>query len=129
MSEASTRDEELFARLRDLALVDLEAAVGHQEPARAAELADALASDLEHALVQARERAIDLVAEIRGGGDPLVLVGVSRESRGRDGGREIAARAVSRLTARATACATLARLDELAARVVPRLVEADRRRA
>lgn len=129
MSDTVPPDEELFARLRDLALVDLDAAVGHPGPARAAALAEALATDIEHALGEARQRAIGLVAEIRGSGDPLVLAGVSRESRARDGGREIAAQAVDRLHARAAACSTLARLDELAARVVPRLLEADRRRS
>jgi hypothetical protein len=123
-----TGDEELFARLRDLSLVDLDAATSHPEPARAAELATALALDLEQALNDARERALGLSAEIRGGGDPLGLAGVSRESRARDGGRQVEAQAVSRLQARAVACTTLARLDELAARLVPRLLEADRRR-
>jgi hypothetical protein len=128
MSDQASHDEALFARLRDLSLVDLDAATAHAEPTRAAELATAMAADMEDALAMARQRSLTLSTEIRGGGDPLVLAGVSRQSRGRDGGREVAAQAVSRLQARATACTTLARLDELAARLVPRLLEADRRR-
>jgi len=122
MSTGDVRsDERLMARLRDLALVDVDALVAGRD-----DLLEPLADDLADALSCARARAAGLVAELRGA-DPLGLARASRAVRLRDGGRELEARAVVGLRGRQQAAAALARLDELSARVVPRLFEVERR--
>lgn len=114
-------DEQLMARLRDLALIDVDAVVRGRP-----ELLPHLADDLCDALAQARARAAALTAELRGA-DPLSLSAGPRELRLRDGGRDLEARAVVGLRGRQQAASALARFDELAARVVPRLFEVERR--
>lgn len=127
MTEAAADDEALVMRLRDLALVDVDALLaGVAGDAHAALLA-AHAEDLEDALRAARSRAAELVKLITAG-DPLVLLDAGAPARARDGGRESAERVVRRLAARAAASRALARLDDLAAGLYPRLVDADRRR-
>jgi hypothetical protein len=86
------------------------------------------AEDLEDALRAARARAAEL-SKVINGADPLALLDAGYQVRARDGGREAADRTSRRLAARAAACRALARLDDLASGLYPRLVEADRRRA
>lgn len=115
-------------RLRDLALVDLDALLTGAEGAHYAALLVGHGEDLEDALRTARARAADLQKAITTG-DPMLLLDAGFAIRAKDGGRDAAERAARRLVARAAAARALARLDDLAAGLYPRLVEADRRRA
>jgi hypothetical protein len=129
MSASDTHeDDALIMRLRDLALVDLDALLSGTDGEAYAQLLVTHAEDLEDALRTARARAAELT-KIIVGVDPLVLLDSGFAVRARDGGREAAERTARRLAARAAACRALARLDDLAAGLYPRLVEADRRRA
>jgi len=125
---AAADDEPLLMRLRDLALVDLDALLAGAEGRHYADLLTGHAEDLEDALRAARARAADLMKAITSG-DPMLLLDAGYAARARDGGRDAAERAARRLAARAAACRALARLDDLATGLYPRLVEADRRRA
>jgi len=111
-------DELLSARLRDLALVELDA-LGALAPAYADDVADALR--------EARARIAALRTQL-GGADPLAVVDATPRQRGSDAGAAGAERARDRLLTQAEAARALARLAELAAALVPRLFEADRRR-
>lgn len=129
MSHANQDDESLLARLRDLSLVDIEALLAGASGDRYAELLNAYGDDLQDALRCARQRMTELTAELTGGADPMGVVEMSPQVRARDGGRVLAERTVGRLVDRAAACRALARLDDLTAHLLPRLFEADRRRA
>jgi hypothetical protein len=124
--DAGTVDAPLLLRLRDLGLVDLDALAG----AEAADLTlvEAFAEDVEHALEQARRRMAELEAAAARGPEPLSAVRAGAEVRGREAGAEAAARLARRLESRAQTRRLLARYDDLVARLVPRLFEADRRR-
>jgi len=111
-------DEMLSARLRDLALVELDAL---------GELVGAYADDAADALREARTRIAALRAQLAGA-DPLGVVDAPVRQRGSEAGAGGADRVRDRLLAQAEAARALARLAELAAAVVPRLFEADRRR-
>ena len=115
-------DEALSARLRDLALVELDALVGS-----ASSYAAAFADDVADALREARGRIAALRAQI-GGADPLNVLDVTVRQRASDVGAAGADRVRGRLTVHAEAARSLARLCELAAALVPKLFEADRRR-
>jgi len=129
MSDANQDDETLLARLRDLSLVDLDALLAGASGDQYADLLTAYGEDLQDALVCARARMAELMADVAGGPDPMGVAEMPAETRARDGGRSLADRTVSRLVGRAAACRALARLDENTARLLPRLFEADRRRA
>ncbi|MEZ4401989.1 MAG: hypothetical protein R3B06_18305 [Kofleriaceae bacterium] len=120
-------DEALLRWLRDLALVELDALVSGLAGEAQAAVLQAHADELDRALAAARARAAELVRAI-GAGDPLVALEAGPEVRVRDGGRDGAERVARRLAARGAAARALARLDDLAAGVYPRLVEVDRRR-
>jgi len=124
---AGSDDEALLTRLRDLALVDLDALLVGAAGEHYARLLVAHAEDLEDALRAARSRAAELQRLVAG--DPLTLLEAPYASRARDGGRDAAERSAKRLAQRAQAARALARLDDLAANLFPRLLEADRRRA
>jgi len=124
----SADDEALLTRLRDLALVDLDALLAGAQGEQYAQLLVAHAEDVEDALRAARGRMTELVRAVSST-DPLALLDAGYATRARDGGREAAERVARRLAGRAQACRALARLDDLAANLFPRLVEADRRRA
>lgn len=118
-------DEALVARLRDLALVELDVLLVGTEGVHRAELVAAYAEDLEDALSAARERAQALSHAVAGG-DPLAFLSAGSLSRARDGGERLAETAAAGLTGRAQAGRELARLYELVARLTSRLIEADR---
>jgi hypothetical protein len=124
----SADDEARLTRLRDLALVDLDALLAGVSGEPYAQLLIAHAEDVEDALRAARSRMAEL-AKVVTGADPLSLLDTGYAVRARDGGREAAERVARRLSGRAQSCRALARLDDQAANLVPRLVEADRRRA
>jgi hypothetical protein len=69
------------------------------------------------------------MADVAAGPDPMGVVDMPPEVRARDGGRDLADRTVARLVGRAAACRALARLGDNTAHLLPRLFEADRRRA
>lgn len=125
----STSDEPLLARLRDLALVDVEALLAGVPAERHGALLRAHAGDLADALGEARQRARELMTAVAAGPDPLALLEAGAIARAREGGLAASERAARRLSARAEECRALARLYDLTAHLLPRLLEVDRRRA
>jgi hypothetical protein len=118
-------DEALSLRLRDLALVDLDAlTIGAAAPQ---ELIAAFADDVTDALREARARISALRAAL-GGADPLNVLDLPARTRASDSGAAGAQRVREKLGTHADVARTLARLSELAASLTPKLFEADRRR-
>lgn len=116
-------DEALSTRLRDLALVDLDALVvgGRQD------LVGPFADDVADALREARARIAALRTQL-GGADPLNVLDLAGRQRATDSATAGAARVREKLVSQADAARALARLADLAAALVPKLFEADRRR-
>jgi hypothetical protein len=121
-------DERLLGRLRQLSLIELDSLLGGAGGPRYAELLAAHADDLIDALGQARRRMAELGRELASGPDPLAVLEASPALRARGGGAEGSARLAARLAERAAACRDLARLDDAAALLLPRLFEIERRR-
>jgi hypothetical protein len=117
-------DEALSTRLRDLALVDIDALVLGD---RAQELVAAFADDVADALREARTRIAALRSQL-GGADPLAVLDAATHQRASDAGAAGVDRIRGRLAAQADAARALARLADLAAGLVAKLFEADRRR-
>ncbi|HEY0193877.1 MAG TPA: hypothetical protein VGC42_22325 [Kofleriaceae bacterium] len=117
-------DEALSTRLRDLALVELDALLlGHQPQPLIAAFAD----DVADALREARTRIAALRAQL-GGADPLAILDVAPRQRASDAAAAGVDRIRARLAAQADASRSLARLTDLAANLIGKLFEADRRR-
>lgn len=116
-------DEALSTRLRDLALVELDALIAGDRPSLIAAYAD----DVADALREARARIAALRAQL-GGADPLGVLDAAARQRATDAGAAGAERIRARLATQAEAARALARLADLASALVPRLFEADRRR-
>jgi hypothetical protein len=116
-------DEALSTRLRDLALVELDALIVGAK----AELVEAFADDVADALREARTRIVALRGQL-GGADPLNVLDSTVRQRASDAGTAGADRVRNRLAVQADAARALARLADLAAALVPKLFEADRRR-
>jgi hypothetical protein len=116
-------DEALSARLRDLSLVELDALVAHAK----SDLIGAFADDVADALREARTRIAALRAQL-GGADPLNVLEATVRQRAADTAVKGGNHAASRLVGQAEAARSLARLADLAAALVPKLFEADRRR-
>lgn len=120
--QATDLDEALSTRLRDLALVEIDAlAIGD------AELIAAFADDVADALREARARISALRSQL-GGADPLSVLDVTTRQRASDAGAAGVDRIRARLAAQADAARALARLTDLAAGLTAKLFEADRRR-
>lgn len=119
------RDEALSTRLRDLALVDLDALTAGAPDPRV--MIAAYAEDVLDALREARARLAALKAEL-GGADPLNVLDLAPRQRASDTATPGIERLRTRLSSQAEAARSLARLAELAAALAPRLFEADRRR-
>jgi hypothetical protein len=117
-------DEALSTRLRDLALVEIDALIVGD---RAQELVAAFADDVADALREARTRIAALRSQL-GGADPLTVLDTAPHQRASDAGAAGVDRIRGRLVAQADAARALARLADLAAGLVPKLFEADRRR-
>jgi hypothetical protein len=117
-------DETLSTRLRDLALVEIDALI---QGDRAQELVAAFADDVADALREARARIAALRSQL-GGADPLSVLDVTTRQRASDAGAAGVERIRARLAAQADASRALARLADLAAGLIPKLFEADRRR-
>jgi hypothetical protein len=128
-TRADSGDERLLGRLRQLSLVELDSLLAGASGQRYAELVAAHAGDLLDALEQARRRMNELGREIASGPDPLGVLDAAPAVRARGGaGSEGPARLAARLVDRAGACRDLARLQEAAALLLPRLFEIERRR-
>lgn len=120
-------DDALLTRLRDLALVDLDALTTGLEDAAAAAMTAAHADDIADALAVARRRIGELRAPLAAS-DPLGLLDLPAATKRRGDSRDAAARVAEQLAHRATAARLLARLDDLVAPLVPRYFAAERRR-
>lgn len=116
-------DEALSTRLRDLALVELDALAAGDR----GDLIAAYADDVGDALREARTRIAALRAQLSAP-DPLNVLDTTVRQRASDAGATGADRVRDRLTSQADAARALARLAELAAALVPKYFEADRRR-
>jgi hypothetical protein len=123
-AHAHAHDEALSARLRDLALVEIDALLIGE---RTQDLIAAFADDVADALREARTRIAALRSQL-GGADPLAVLDATTRQRASDAGVAGGDRVRTRLTAQAEASRALARLTELAANLIPKLFEADRRR-
>lgn len=117
-------DEALSTRLRDLALVEIDALIAGDA---AQELVAAFADDVADALREARTRIAALRSQL-GGADPLAVLDAGSRQRASDAGFAGVDRIRARLAAQAEAARALARLTDLAAGLIPKLFEADRRR-
>lgn len=118
-------DEALSTRLRDLALVDLDAlTVGSRDGQL---LIAAFADDVADALRETRARLAALRTSL-GGADPLNVLDLAPRQRASDTATAGALRVREKLASHAEAARSLARLSELAATLTPKLFEADRRR-
>jgi hypothetical protein len=120
-------DEALSTRLRDLALVDIDALTVALDGARGQEVAVAYADDVADALKEARARLVVLRKEM-GGPDPLNVLDLPARQRASDAGHAGAERVKDRLVAPTEAARVFARLAGLTAPLVAKLFEADRRR-
>ena len=120
-------DEALLTRLRDLALVDLDALIAGLDGAAGQQLTGAFADDCADALKEARTRLVALKKELAGP-DPLNVLDLAPRQRASDAAHAGALRVTDRLTQQAEAGRAFARLADLAAALVPKLFEADRRR-
>jgi hypothetical protein len=120
-------DEALSTRLRDLALVDLDALTVGLDGDAGARLAGAYADDVADALREARARIAALRTSL-GGPDPLNVLDLQARQRASDTAHAGAVRVREKLGGQAESARALARLADLAAALVPKLFEADRRR-
>lgn len=120
-------DEALSTRLRDLALVDLDALTIGLAGDAGARLAAAYADDVADALREARARIAALRGQL-GGPDPLNVLDLQPRQRASDAAHAGAVRVRDRLGTQAESARALARLADLAGGLVPRLFEAERRR-
>ena len=120
-------DELLSTRLRDLALVDLDALVVGLDGAAGQALVAAYADDCADALREARNRLVALRKELAGP-DPLNVLDLTARQRASDAGHAGAVRVQDRLVAQSEAARAFARLADLAGGLAGKLFEADRRR-
>jgi len=120
-------DDRLLGRLRQLTLIDLDSLLAGASGASRVELLGAYAGDLIDALRQARARMVELTRAVAAGPDPLAILDATRSVRVRGAAGEGPGRLAARLAERASACRDLARLDEAAALLLPRLFEVERR--
>lgn len=128
MSDPADPADPLLARLRDLSLVDVDDLLAGVPPARHAALLGALADDLADALAAAREQTRALASAVSSGPDPLGILQAAPALRAGEEGRVAGERAARRLADRARKSRALARLYDLTAHLMPRLLEVDRRR-
>jgi hypothetical protein len=124
---ASDPDEALSTRLRDLALVSLDALTIGLDGEAGQDLVAAYAEDVADALREARTRMTALKKELAGP-DPLNVLDLQARQRASDTAHAGAARVTDRLRAQAEAARAFARLADLAAGLAGKLFEADRRR-
>lgn len=120
-------DEPLCTRLRDLALVDLDALTVGLDGAQGQALTAAFAEDVADALREARARLAALRKDLAGP-DPLNVLDMTARQRASDAGHQGAVRITDRLFGQTEAARAFARLAGLTAPLIAKLFEADRRR-
>ncbi len=120
-------DDRLVGRLRQLSLIDLDSLLAGAGGESRVELLGAYAGDLIDALRQARARILELTRAIVGGPDPLAILDATPSVRVRGAAGEGPGRLSARLAERASACRDLARIEEAAALLLPRLFDVERR--
>ena len=125
--QGAESDEALSTRLRDLALVELDALTVGLASADAQVVIATFADDVADALREARTRVAAL-RQALGGPEPLNVLDLQARQRASDAGQAGAQRVRERLSAQAEAARSLSRLADLAACLVGKLFEADRRR-
>lgn len=125
--QGAESDELLCTRLRDLALVELDALTAGLAGGDAQAVIAAFADDVADALREARAR-IAALRQALGGPDPLNVLDLQVRQRASDAGQAGAERVRERLVTQAEAARALSRLADLAACLVNKLFEADRRR-
>jgi hypothetical protein len=116
----------LLERLADLSLVPLDSLVAGLADDEIDEVMGAYVADLEDAIAEARATLRDTHAQLGAGPDPLGLVERGSEVRAR-GAEAAIADSAARLADRAERRRALALLEDEVRRVLPRLLEADRR--
>jgi len=127
-TDETSGDLELLGRLRQLSLIELDSLLAGASGSRQTELIAAHVDDLLDALGQARRRMAELGRQIAAGPDPLAILDAAPAVRARGGpSAEGPSRLAARLLERAAACRELARLEEAAALVLPRLFDLERR--
>jgi len=119
--------EALSARLRDLALGELDALCTGSDGRDAASIVGAYADDAADALREARARLVELRRQLAGP-DPLNVLEATSRQRASDAGHAGAVRVRDHLLTQAEAGRAMARLADLAAALVPKLFEAEHRR-
>lgn len=132
MSRASTPviadpDEELAARLRDLALVEVDALTAGMADSDAQVTISEFADDVADALREARARMAAL-RRLLNAPDPLHVIDLPDHKRASDVAQSGAAHVRDQLVEQAEAGRALAKLAALSAGLVATLFEADRRR-
>jgi hypothetical protein len=120
-------DEPLCTRLRDLALVDLDALTVGLDGDQGQALTAAFAEDVADALREARARLTALRKDLAGP-DPLNVLDMKPSQRASDAGHAGAARITDRLVGQTEAARAFARLAGLTGPLIAKLFEADRRR-
>jgi hypothetical protein len=120
-------DEALSTRLRDLALVEIDALTSGLATADALIVIATFADDVNDALRQARAR-IAALRQTLGGPDPLNVLDLQPRQRASDAAQVGAERVRERLASQAEAARALSRLADLASSLVAKQFEADRRR-
>jgi hypothetical protein len=118
---------DLLERLHELSLVEVDAVAPASDP-QAVELIGAFVADLEEALGEARRALREAHADLGAGADPLLFLDQPPERRVASGEQGLT-EAAHKLAARAGGRRDMARLEELVVRVLPRLLDADRRLA
>ena len=124
---AVASDDQLLARLRDLVLVDIDALLAGVDAAEQAALVVAYAADLHEALRRAQDRFESLVAGT-GGRRAFAVVELSPAQRGEERAAELAARSQAGLATRAVELRMAACMAEPCGQLLPRLIDAERRR-
>lgn len=120
-------DEALATRLRDLALVELDALTSGISSDDAQALTAEFADDVADALRHARLRIAALRHELEGP-DPLKVVDLPSRQRASETAQSGLERIRTQLIQQAEAGRALAKLAELASSLVGKLAEADRRK-
>ena len=120
-------DEPLCTRLRDLALVDLDALTAGLDGEQGQALTSAFAEDVADALREARARLVALRKDLAGP-DPLNVLDMTARQRASDAGHAGAVRITDRLASQTDAARAFARLAGLTSPLIAKLFEADRRR-
>jgi len=124
---AGDSDEALAMRLRDLALVDIDALTSIASSSDAQALVAEFADDVAEALRQAKLRIVELRQGLLGA-EPLQMVELPPRQRASEAAQAGIDRIRTRLVQQADAARALAKISELAAGLVAKLAEADRRR-